>query len=201
MNSPFSAVLMAGGGSCRMGSDKAGLSLGGQPLWRRQVEVLQAAGAAEVMISGDPDPNGPFAGSDFLVLPDETSGAGPLGGLIMALRRARHSFLMVLAVDMPAMTSDGLRGIFSQVKIGRGCVPQGEGRFFEPLAAVYPREVLELAETRQRAGALALQGFVASAVAEGLVVAAEISPDELGLYLNVNTPEAWAAFASSGNSY
>ncbi len=47
----FSAVLMAGGASSRMGTPKALVRVGGEALWRRQVESLKATGPGELMIS------------------------------------------------------------------------------------------------------------------------------------------------------
>ena len=39
----ITACLLAGGKSSRMGSDKAAVSFGGLPLWRRQLATLRAA--------------------------------------------------------------------------------------------------------------------------------------------------------------
>ena len=47
----FSAVLLAGGRSTRMGRDKAWLDWHGVPLWRHQLEKLTALQAERVFIS------------------------------------------------------------------------------------------------------------------------------------------------------
>ena len=49
---PFAAVLLAGGGSTRMGRDKAGLIVGSQTLWDLQLAKLRALDPAELFISG-----------------------------------------------------------------------------------------------------------------------------------------------------
>ena len=51
MSAGHGALLLAGGRSERMGRDKALLEIAGEPLWKRQVERLVAAGAAEVVVS------------------------------------------------------------------------------------------------------------------------------------------------------
>ena len=48
----FSAVILAGGQSRRMGQDKAWLEVGGQPLITRALTVLRAAGIQEIFVSG-----------------------------------------------------------------------------------------------------------------------------------------------------
>src|SRR6185312_13638918 len=57
----FSAVILAGDRSQRMGEDKAWLMLDGKPLAARQVELARALGAEEVFISGR-------AGADYSAL-------------------------------------------------------------------------------------------------------------------------------------
>ena len=53
----FSAVILAGGRSQRMGQDKAWLRLNGKPLIERQIELVRELGAEEVFISGRADTN------------------------------------------------------------------------------------------------------------------------------------------------
>src|SRR5690349_130325 len=82
----FSAVILAGGKSSRMGRDKAWLEINGQILLTRQIELVQAGGATEVFISGR-------AGMDYSafgcrVLQDRFPNAGPLAGIERALDAA-----------------------------------------------------------------------------------------------------------------
>ncbi|HEY5345385.1 MAG TPA: NTP transferase domain-containing protein, partial [Verrucomicrobiae bacterium] len=48
----FSAVILAGGKSSRMGRDKAFLEIGGTTLLARQIGLARELGAAEIFISG-----------------------------------------------------------------------------------------------------------------------------------------------------
>src|SRR2546428_9892635 len=95
----FSAVLLAGGQSTRMGRDKAGIVLDGIPLWQRQFEILRELRPHEIFISGPPRKEW----SGLEVVADETPDAGPLAGLVASLRRCRSPLLLVLAVDLPRM--------------------------------------------------------------------------------------------------
>ena len=182
----FSAVLLAGGKSARMGRDKAALVMDGLSLWRRQTGVLRATGAAEVFVSGRP---GTFG--EIETLPDDVPDQGPLTGLIVALRRARFPLLLVLAVDLPVMTPGYLQKLVARARPGVGSIPR-RGEFFEPLAAVYPREALAPAEQGRRDGELSLQVLARRLVASQLVLPCDISTDEARLFTNVNSPENWA---------
>jgi len=183
----FSAVLLAGGKSSRMGTDKARLEIGGLPLWRWQLETLRESGAGEVFVSGRRDD----VFSEVEVLEDDVPDAGPLTGLIVSLRRARFPWLLVLAVDLPGMTAEYLRRLVALAQPGVGVVPKC-GEFFEPVAALYPGEALASAEHCRSEGELSLQILARRLVNAGLVRSLDVAADEAGLFANVNTPGDWA---------
>lgn len=156
----FSAVLLAAGRSERMGRDKALLPWAGEPLWRRQWRVLEQAGAGEIFLSARPEQAWVPAG--VTPLADEVPGAGPLAGIAAALDRCRTSHLMVLAVDLPHMTPVWFAQLATTCAPGRGAVGR-RGKFFEPLAAIYPVELREPAAAALARGDFALQAFIAVA--------------------------------------
>ena len=88
MRSDFSAVLLAGGKSTRMGRDKAAVLVEGRELWARQLDTLRRTGAGELFISGFSD--GPYAAAGLSIIADENVGFGPLGGIVAALRADAH---------------------------------------------------------------------------------------------------------------
>ena len=182
---PFAAVLLAGGKSRRMARDKALLRLpDGRTLWERQRDVLRALEPAEWFISGDWREGFP-AGLPWLA--DTVTDRGPLAGIAAALREMRSPRLVVLAVDLPAMTTGFLHALL-QASDTAGAVPQRPDGFFEPLAAVYPKSADESAEKRLREEALSLQIFVRALVAEGSVSARPITDRDAGLFANWNEP-------------
>src|SRR5580704_153873 len=102
MPSSFTAALLAGGKSSRMGQDKAylpvmweGVSM---PLWERQLAVLKSIAPESLIISGPRKPGYP---ESVTVLPDQWSEVGPLGGIATCLRGSGSALLLVLAIDMP----------------------------------------------------------------------------------------------------
>src|SRR6476659_3626346 len=101
----FTAVLLAGGRSTRMGRDKASLPYAGGALWEHQLATLRSTGAGEVCISGPR--HGPYASCGLPILEDRTPNVGPLAAIETALPRA--PYVVVLAIDMPAMRADFLR--------------------------------------------------------------------------------------------
>lgn len=187
----FSGVVLAAGRSTRMGRDKALLEVDGQPMWRRQRDVLARAGAAEIFVSARPDQewlraanaSGAFTAALFDAMPS----AGPLCGLTAALERATHPHVAVLAIDLPRLPAEWLAGLFGGCAAGVGACGRHEG-MFEPLAAVYPRELMPLAWAALAHGRYALQRLVADGVAQGLLREREIGRTELAWFENWNEP-------------
>ena len=183
---PFTAVLLAGGKSTRMGRDKAGVLIHDRPLWQRQLATLRAVHPHELFISGKPD--GPYASAGVEILADNFPGLGPLAGLEAALRRASHPLVLVLAIDLPAMTADFLSLLLRQAAASAtGCVPRDD-RWFQPLAAIYPRTCLPLAEACLRDADRSMQRFVRLAVEGGLAGIRDLQPGERPLFKNINQP-------------
>lgn len=190
---PFTAVLLAGGISSRMGKDKASLHLGGIPLWQRQLATLRAVSPAECFIAGRR--NGPYADGEWEIVPDEKSGCGPLGGVVVALRRARHEQILFLAVDLPRMSPLLLRKLVRRaLSDNRGVVVQLDNRF-EALAAIYPRRSLALAEQQLQTGDFSMQRFVAAAIEAKLVEVVRLDERDREYFFNLNTESDWETIA------
>jgi len=181
----FSAVLLAGGKSSRMGCDKAFLEIDGEPLWRRQLNILSDLEPQKVFIAGPPREQW----RDYEILPDALEDVGPLGGLTSALRACRTPFLLALAVDLPKITDTFLRNLLIE---GSGVVPYLNRRY-EPLVAIYPKAALPIAETHLSSCEYSMQKFVQECVAQHLVKPKEIPSSDARLFINLNTPQDMAA--------
>lgn len=156
----FSAVLLAAGRSARMGRDKALLPCAGEPLWRRQWRLLEAVGAGEIFLSARADQG--WVPPGVTTLADAVADAGPLAGIAAALDRCRTSHLIVLAVDLPQMTPAWFAQLAAACAPGRGAVGR-RGKFYEPLAAIYPMDLRGEAAAALQRGDFALQAFIAAA--------------------------------------
>lgn len=188
----FSAVILAGGKSSRMGCDKAFLEIGGQALLARQIAIARAAGATESFISGR-------AGTDYSafgcrVLKDNFPNAGPLAGIEAALAAAKNPLLLVLAVDLPEMNSDFLRALAAHGGENSGVVARVNGNL-EPLAAFYPKSSQSLAETLLCAGRNAVINFAEQCVQANLVRLVELPAYETKYFTNWNSPTDFASAA------
>jgi molybdopterin-guanine dinucleotide biosynthesis protein A len=182
----FSAVLLAGGESRRMGRDKAAVVFRDEPLWRRQLRVLRDLGPEKVFVSARTESNWLPDGTELLL--DEPPSRGPLSGLTKALAQMPTSHLVVLAVDMPFITREQLRFLCSMATEGCGVVPI-IGEQAEPLAALYPREAAPDFIEALAGSDLSLQTLVRKLAVAGKVRMFAVPQHDEHLYRSVNTPE------------
>lgn len=168
-----------------MGTDKAFLPWAGRRLLDRQLDLLRALGPAELVISGRSGMD--YAAIGVRVVFDAVADQGPLGGLAAVLEATATPHVLLLAVDLPAMTPRFLQELLAQRTAGAGVVPRSASGW-EPLAAVYPREILPLVRGHLGQRTLALHQLVEAGIAAGLIVEARIPDGTLGVFRNVNTP-------------
>lgn len=190
----LSGAVLAGGASRRMGRDKALLDCSGEPLWRRQVNVLRGSGATPVALvrrRGQPELD-----EHVRQLHDTVDGAGPLAGLQAALTACPALWLAVLAVDMPKIDPAWFRWLCSFCRPGVGAVARVASGF-EPLAAIYPREALATATEQVRLGRCSLQHLVIALVQARRMTALHLPASEAGRIANWNMPDE-RPFVSDG---
>ena len=184
-----------------MGRDKAFLIHQSKPLLSRALHAVREAGATEVFVSGRADQD--FSPFNCPVLLDLKPACGPLGGIERGLSAAKHPLVLVLAVDLPQMTSNCLRwmgqhrcveaengGAVVGLPIGSttGVIPVLDERF-EPLAALYPKSAHRIVKGMLGGHRFAAREFAERCVRDGLVTTLSVPEDRKGCFANWNTPE------------
>lgn len=165
--------------------DKSQLVVEGRTIFQRQLDAL-AAVTDDVMLVGVDAPPGAIPWCR--AIPDGATGLGPLAGLESALREARDTAVIVLACDMPFVTSDLLAFLAARAENADAVVPRTD-RGYHPLCAVYLRRCLAPVVRRLQARQLAMLDFL------GEIQVDAVGPEALAsfgvperLLANVNTP-------------
>lgn len=179
----FSAVLLAGGESRRMGADKATFLFRGKPLWRVQLETLRRLRPAEVFVSAKTDPL--WRPDDVQFIADIPPSCGPLAGLAATLAKINTAHLLALAIDMPLMNENYFRSMCAAIEPGRGVVAKIDNRV-EPLAAIYPREAEIDFRTALAGTDFSLQNLVRHLAMSGKLLEISVMEQERRLFRNVN---------------
>lgn len=197
----FSGAVLAGGLGLRMGRPKVELQVDGEPLLLRQLRILAEAGVEDrwvCLATGQARPE--FLSREIGVLADLRPGLGPLSGLERVLQAAAHPAVLVLAIDLPQLSSDILQTLLGRCSDVRGCVPRVRGRF-EPLAAVYPTSAWKEVHQRLERDDLALQRLVGDLVTAGALEVFEVPADQDALFLNWNRPGDFVGSSSEEPSH
>lgn len=191
----FTAVLLAGGESRRMGLDKAVLNhRNGLSFWQQQIHVLEQVDPDYIMISAPRQPD--WISEEMIWVADDTSGGGPISGIAGALKICSTSHLICLGIDLIQMGPDELKYFITCSTNGVGLVPRSEAGW-EPLAAIFPREATEVFNQALAAGEYKLQAVMDTLLQQGMIRPYPIPQHEGHFYQNINTPEEYQAWISS----
>src|SRR5229473_8049739 len=185
--------LLAGGKSSRMGmnTDKAFLDFGGQTLLDRALGVMGTV-CDRVAIVGDPGKCAKYGSTKYgSVVADIFSGCGPLAGIHAALVHSPAELNLMLAVDMPFVSTKLLAFLFAAAEESDAIVTVPRTTHgLHPLCAVYRRDFSTTAEQALRAGKYkidaAFGGVSIRVIEEAELLAAGFSERS---FFNVNTPQ------------
>jgi molybdopterin-guanine dinucleotide biosynthesis protein A len=180
-------VVLAGGRSRRIGTDKARLPFGDTTLLRHVVRRVAAACAPVCVVASSSDA---YPKLGVPVVTDRVPGRGPLEGLAVGLRHVPTPCAAVVACDLPFVNPALLRGLVTRLGTADAAVPYTDRP--QPLCAVYRREVFHLAATLAEEGA-SLQELLRRLRVRFLGPEALRAWDpDLASFWNVNTPEDYA---------
>ena len=184
-------AVLAGGGSRRMGSDKALLELDGRSLALRAVDALSEHLDEVVIVSAE---LGDHAQVEVREIADRFPGKGPLGGIHAALEHARGRAVFALACDLPRVGPELVGFVLEQAEaLAAGEPPPGVvavemGGREQPLCAVYAPSCRRPLEERILAGELRTLDFAASVGLATLELTPLLPFFREDLLFNVNAP-------------
>jgi molybdopterin-guanine dinucleotide biosynthesis protein A len=136
------AAVRAGGSASRMGGAKATVQLDGRPLITYPLEAaLDALGAVAVVAKDDVELPPLDQRAELWIEPDEPR--HPAVGVIEALRRARGSAVVVIACDLPLLTSEVVGLLANADAEGSVAVLASAAGRPQPLLARYEPTALE----------------------------------------------------------
>ena len=208
----LAGVVLCGGKSSRMGTAKAWLDFGGEPLLSRVVRAV-AEVATPIVVVAAPGQDVPPLAPGIAVVRDKVADRGPLEGIRAGLRAVASSsarFAFVSSTDVPFLAPALVRRL---AVLAAGppeyavVVPRVGGRY-HPLGALYALSVLGDVEALLDADRLRpffLFERVPTLVADEALLLADpalaLADPELRSFRNVNTPEEYAAALEDATSH
>lgn len=178
------ALLLAGGRSRRMGTDKAALPWNGATLLESIAGVLAARFHPVVVVGGPPRT---LPGLKFI--PDDFPGEGPLGGLLTGLNFAGAA-AFVCACDMPFADANCAALLWRRRGQADAAVPVTAAGP-QPLFACYGGQSLAKLQHAWREGERSMRGALRR-LDVAWVGDMELSDFKEACFRNANTPDDYA---------
>lgn len=139
----ITGILLAGGMSSRMGSEKGRMKLGNRNLYEYPLQVLEAC-CDEILISTCNDSVIPAA---YHRVCDEFRGIGPMGGIYTCLKYSSNDLNVILSYDMPGVTVSLIKHLLKEVEAFDIVVPAQNPKQVEPLCGIYRKNALAVFES------------------------------------------------------
>ena len=181
---PLRSIVLAGGASSRMGTDKALLRFLGEPQVHRMAGLLErVAPPAYVSVRSAQAVSEAFRG--LRLLEDREAEMGPVEGVLSAFREAPECAWLVVAVDMPLLGEGTLRRLIElrdpelYATAYRICEIDAP----EPLCTIYEPRIIPVLEGRKAEGRRSLM------VLRDLPIRL-LEPHDAAELRNVNDPQA-----------
>jgi molybdopterin-guanine dinucleotide biosynthesis protein A len=187
----LTGILLGGGKSQRMGTDKALLTVNNQPMISYPLNTLKEW-CSEILVSAN-DNRLNFLG--YPIINDEFPGIGPMGGLYSCLSFSSNHKNIVVACDMPALNGSILKKLISVNEKCDVVVPVVNHRP-EPLYALYHKSVLPTVAMLIHQKIYSLQKLLS--LANVLYITPE--KHETNELLNINSPVELLEYARYTNS-
>ncbi len=180
----ITGVVLAGGKSSRLGTDKALVLIKGRPLISYAIETLSCVCHKVVINSGQPVYS--FTGCE--IWPDLLPIQAPIIGIYSCLKRSDSDWNIFLSCDMP-MVDHRLFDLLLSQRDGVDAVVPFHQDGMEPLCSTFSRRVLPFLEERIANGQYGIQQFVRQARSRLVKISPELDFYSPKLFTNLNTAE------------
>jgi molybdopterin-guanine dinucleotide biosynthesis protein A len=185
MSSNIYGILLAGGKSSRMGTNKALLPVKGIPLIEHVSNAMRPY-CREIVIVTNEDSVFSFL-SDVTFVSDIYPGEGPLAGIHAGLSFIpEECYGFVMACDMPVISHSLLRNMLNHIP-GPDAVICSD----QPFHALYHRRVTPIIENCLNRSRLRMDDFLEQ------IRTVTINHPETNCFINLNTPEEYERYIRS----
>jgi molybdopterin-guanine dinucleotide biosynthesis protein A len=188
--SPVTAIILAGGKSTRMGTDKAILKVNGVPLVERLRETLRPFFDQVIISIGTENP----AWNGFHTVIDRYPASGPLSGINAGLSASETEHNFVIACDLPNVNFPVVHKLLSFSEDFDIAAPSFKNGFSEPLFAFYRKQVVETALKLLQKGRFQVRSLLEECHSH------VVNFPDTGWYVNLNTPDDFDRFLTGPNA-
>lgn len=179
-------VILAGGESRRMGSDKSLLALDGERFIERSYQLMASLFDEVLIVTNSPDL---YVNIPCRKVPDLYRGQGALAGIHSGLHHASHCQVFVAACDMPFLNPELIRHLCREIGQADLHIPRTDSGL-EPLHSCYRKSCLGAIERLLNNNGRRIADFFKDVRVNELCSEAWQRYDTAGhSFHNINTPQ------------
>lgn len=162
----ITGIILAGGKSTRMGSDKGFLLLNGKPFVQYSIVALKPLVSEILIVSDNPD----YDVFGLKRINDITKNAGPIAGICSGLEASTTEYNLILSCDIPLITSEILQKLIDNIdEISEIIQVESQGKSM-PLIALYKKQVAKTFNTFLQAGERRLRVAIKNCKSKNIVL-------------------------------
>lgn len=175
----ITGIILAGGKSSRMGTDKGFLLLNNKPFVKYSINALTPL-VSEIIIVSD---NSDYDVFGFKRIADITKNAGPVAGICSGLEASRTDYNLILSCDIPLIKSQILEKLIKNIDDTSQIIQvESKGKSM-PLIALYKKEVASTFNTFLKNDERRLRVAINSCKSKNIV----LDEEDAFTTINVNT--------------
>jgi molybdopterin-guanine dinucleotide biosynthesis protein A len=139
----ITGVVLAGGKSQRMKTDKALVMYKNKTLLENQVNLLSSI-FSKIVISANTNE---YSFLNKKIVKDKINSKGPIGGVLSILKEINTDYIFVLSVDMPFVKKEFIEFLIRQIDDEDIVIPIHNANF-EPTCAIYSKNCISNIESQ-----------------------------------------------------
>lgn len=182
MNKEYTGLVLSGGKSSRMGSEKGLVNYKGRPLIEYPLAALKSY-CSELLISANSDA---YVTYGVPLIKDRYQGLGPMAGLYEGILHSKNHWLIVLSCDLPNVNGAAIECLLSNVSEAYDAVVAQQNGRKQPLFACYNTRISEQLKQHLEDQKLRMMNFLDQLRVSYVSFDTAFRTD---LLVNINAPE------------
>ncbi len=187
----ITGIILAGGKSSRMGTDKGFLLFNKKPFVQYSIDALKPLVSEIMIVSDNPD----YDIFGLKRINDITKNAGPVAGIYSGLKASSNELNLILSCDIPLISSEILQKLIDTIDNESQIIQvESQGKSM-PLIALYKKEVARTFNSCLKNGERRLRIAIKSCKSKNII----LEKEHEFLTMNVNTQNELKAVENAYN--
>lgn len=189
MPNQLAAILLAGGNSKRMGSNKALLEVEGMMMFEKVLNEIEKV-TPHIFISSNLKL--PLK-KTYPIIPDSFSNKGPMGGIYSVLEQSNFNNYIVASCDAPFIKKELIELLLNN-RCETAVVPVWENKMY-PFPGIYSRSIKNTMLEKLEKNQLKMKELLNFIRAKEIQINPSLKWMNKNVFLNINTPQEYKAIS------